>query len=273
MSDGSSLGLIYQHGHHPSVVANHAKRTAEVEAAFFLPFLKPGMRLLDIGCGPGSITAGLAQRVAPGETLGMDPSSRVIDTATSLARGFSAGRLIFEVGDIYMTPLADETFDAVFAHQVLQHVPRPIEALEKARALLRPGGVIGVRDVDWGSTTFYPESQGMRRFLALYYDLARRSRAEPEAGRHLRRWFREAGFCETRVTTSTVSYADPIATAEWGDTYAERTLRSNIADRALELGIATRSELEQIAAAWCAWGGDPDAYFCFAHTEVVAWKP
>jgi hypothetical protein len=50
--------------------------------------------------------------------------------------------------------------------------------------LLRPGGVVGVRDVDWGSTTFYPENQGMRRFLALYYDLARRSDAEPKAGRH-----------------------------------------------------------------------------------------
>ena len=138
--------------------------------------------------------------------------------------------------------------------------------------LLRPGGVIGVRDVDWGSTTFYPDNPGMRRFLTLYYDLARRSGAEPNAGRHLRHWFREAGFGETRVTTSTVSYTDSIATAEWDDTYAERTLRSNIADRALELGIATRSELDQIAAAWRAWGRDPDAYFCFSHAEVVAWK-
>jgi len=241
MSDAASLDRIYQHGHHASVVAHHAKRTAEVEAAFFLPFLKPGMRLLDIGCGPGSITTGLAQRVAPGETIGIDPSSRVTDTAAALANGFSAGRLTFAVGDIYASPFADETFDAVFAHQVLQHLPRPIEALQKARMLLRPGGVIGVRDVDWGSTTFYPDNPGMRRFLTLYYDLARRSGAEPNAGRHLRHWFREAGFGETRVTTSTVSYTDSIATAEWGDTYAERTLRSNIADRAL-VGRFNQSE-------------------------------
>src|SRR4029450_12153879 len=73
----------YQHGHHASVVSNHAKRTAEDCAGFFLPFLKPGMRLLDVGCGPGSITVGLARRVAPAETVGIDMSESVIAPARS----------------------------------------------------------------------------------------------------------------------------------------------------------------------------------------------
>jgi ubiquinone/menaquinone biosynthesis C-methylase UbiE len=272
MSDSAGFEKRYQHGHHASVVADHAKRTAEVSAAFFLPFLSSGMRLLDIGCGPGTITSGLANRVAPGKTIGIDPSQSVIDTARSLANSTTAGQLTFEVGDIYRLRFDAATFDAVFAHQVLQHLPQPVEALKQVSILLRRGGVVGVRDVDWGSTTFYPDNLGMRRFFALYYDLAGRAGVEPDAGRHLRRWFREAGFPEAHVTTSTVSYADPAGTREWGDTYAERTLHSNIADRALELGITTRSELEDIAAAWRAWGRDPDAYFCFAHTEVVAWK-
>jgi hypothetical protein len=138
--------------------------------------------------------------------------------------------------------------------------------------LLRPDGVLGVRDVDWGSTTFYPENDGMRRFLTLYYELARRNGGEANAGRYLRWWLREAGFSEMRVTTATVSYTDPAGTREWGETYAERTLQSNLADRAVECGIATRSELEDIATAWRAWGRDPDAFFCFSHTQVVAWK-
>jgi ubiquinone/menaquinone biosynthesis C-methylase UbiE len=248
------------------VVADHAKRTAEVAASFFLPFLEPGMRLLDVGCGPGSITSGLAQRVAPGETIGIDPSPTVIETARTLAGGVA--HLTFEVGDIHQPRFGAETFDAIFAHQVLQHLGR----LKQIRTLLKHGGLVGVREVDWGSTTFYPDNQGMRRFLTLYYELARRSGAEPDAGRHLRRWFREAGFSETRVTTSTVSYADAAATRDWGESYAERTLHSNLADRALELGIATHSELNEIAAAWRAWAGDPDAYFCFSHTELVARK-
>ncbi len=272
MSNLAYANQTYQHGHHAAVVADHAKRTADTVAAFFLPFIKPGMRLLDVGCGPGSITSGLAQRVEPADTIGIDPSPDVIETAHSLLDRKSVKHLTFEVGDIYKTRFAAEAFDAVFAHQVLQHLPDPVDALRRMQTLLKPGGVLGVRDVDWGSTTFYPENHGMRRFLTLYYELARRNGGEANAGRYLRRWLREAGFSETRVTTATVSYTDPAATRDWGETYAERTLQSNLADRAVEYGIATRSELEDIAAAWRTWGRDPDALFCFSHTQVVAWK-
>jgi ubiquinone/menaquinone biosynthesis C-methylase UbiE len=271
MPDSETPRETYQHGHHASVVASHAKRTAEVDAAFFLPFLKPGMRLLDVGCGPGSITSGLAQRVAPAETIGIDASQSIVDTARSLACDKGAQNLVFEVGDVYQPRFGAETFDAVFAHQILQHLRRPIDALGKMRTLLKPGGVLGARDVDWGSTTFYPDNKGMRRFFSLYYELARRNGGEPNTGRYLRHWFREAGFAEPRVTTSAVSYADTTATREWAETFSERTLKSNIADKALEYGIATKPELECIAAAWLEWGSDRDAFFCFSHTAVVAW--
>ena len=88
----SSVGEIYQHGHHISVVNSHAKRTAETDAAFFLPHLKPGMRLLDAGCGPGSITVGLALRVEPAHAVGIDASESVIETARSLAKAQPARR-------------------------------------------------------------------------------------------------------------------------------------------------------------------------------------
>jgi ubiquinone/menaquinone biosynthesis C-methylase UbiE len=263
---------IYQHGHHASVVNNHAKRKAEVEAAFFLPFLKSGMRLLDVGCGPGSITTGLALRVEPAETVGIDASDSVIETARSLASTQPVQHLTFEVGNIYQPRFPAESFDAVFAHQVLQHLRRPVDALRQFRSLLRSDGVVGARDVDWGSTTFYPENQGMRRFLALYDQLSRLNGGEPNAGRFLSLWFDQAGFVETRVTTSTGSYTNPVATREWGDSFADRTLQSNIGEKSLEYGIATRAELESIADSWRAWGRHPNAFFCFSHTEVVAWK-
>ncbi|WFU45867.1 methyltransferase domain-containing protein (plasmid) [Bradyrhizobium sp. CB82] len=194
---------VYQHGHHASVVTNHAKRTAEVEAAFFLPYLKPGMHLLDVGCGPGSITTGLALRVAPAQTIGIDPSEDVIEMARLRAKAQLTNNVTFETGNIYEHRFTPESFDAVFAHQVLQHLSRPIDALRQFRSLLKPGGVVGARDVDWGSTTFYPENRGMRHFLALYDQLARLNGGEANAGRFLPHWFHEAGFFEIRVTTST----------------------------------------------------------------------
>lgn len=273
MSSAAFASETYQLGHHPSIVARHARRTVEVAAAFFLPFLKPGMRLLDVGCGPGSITSGLARRVAPGETIGIDPSTEVIATARSLARETPAPRPSFEVGNVYEPRFAAGTFDAVFAHQVLQHLRRPVEALRQMRSLLAPGGVLGVRVLDWGSTIFYPESEGMRRYLAIQFDVDRRDGTEPNAGRHLRRWLREAGFGETRVTSSTESDAEAHSTRERGEMFfAERIFQSSLGDKAMEYGLATRSDLESIAAACRAWGCDRDAFFCISHIEVVAWK-
>jgi len=263
-----SSAETYQPGHHPSVVARHARRSAETAAEFFLPFLNPGMRLLDVGCGPGSITSGLAQRVAPGETIGIDPSPDVIATAKSLAQA-TASNLRFEVGSIYEPRFGPGTFDAVFANQVMQHLHRPVDALRQMRALLAPGGVLGVRVFDWGSAIFYPESEGMRRCLALQFELRRRNGAEPDAGRRLRRWLREAGFAEARVTTSTESDADTQATRDRAEMFADRP---GLADRALECGLATRSDLESLAAAWRAWGRDPDAFFCLSLVEAVTWN-
>jgi hypothetical protein len=65
----------------------------------------------------------------------------------------------------------------------------------------------------------------------------KRRKVAPRSTLRLSNWFREAGFVETRVTTSTVSYTDPAATREWADTYADRTLHSNIAEKSLEYGI------------------------------------
>jgi ubiquinone/menaquinone biosynthesis C-methylase UbiE len=263
---------VYQHGHHTSVVASHAKRTAEVEAEFVLPYLEPGMRLLDVGCGPGTITVGLAKRVHPGETIGIDPSASVIETARSLVDAKALGKPRFEVANIYEPPFAPESFDVVFAHQLLQHLRHPIDALRRMRSLLKPEGFVAVREVDWGSMFFYPENRGMQRFLEMYFAVAERHGSQQNAGRHMRCWFRAAGFTDCRLTTSTMTFADTEATRDWGETYAERTLHSSVGEKAVEYGIATREELERIASDWRAWGRHPDAFFCAVNTEVVAFR-
>src|SRR2546423_10925528 len=111
MASSTPAHEVYQHGHHASVVTNHAKRTADKDAAFFLPLLRPGMRLLDVGCGPGSITAGVPQRGGPGATIGIRVPPGGVDTAPSLRHGSLRGPPVEGPG-IYKSRFPPGSFDA-----------------------------------------------------------------------------------------------------------------------------------------------------------------
>ena len=132
----------YSHGHHESVLRSHQGRTAENSAGFLLPHLEAGQDLLDVGCGPGTITTDLAQRVAPGRTTGIDLSSDVIATARQTQDQAGRTDVVFEQASVYELPFADKTFDVVYAHQVLQHLSEPVAALIEMRRVLREGGVL-----------------------------------------------------------------------------------------------------------------------------------
>lgn len=258
----------YTHGHHQSVVGQHRKRTAAEAAAFLLPELRPGMRLLDVGCGPGSITVGLAAAVAPGAALGIDLADDIIGQARDLAGEKGLANLRFERADLLT--LTAEPFDVVYAHQVLQHVPDPLAALGAMRRLLKPGGWLAVRDSDYGTCTWSPLDARLARWLEVYSAVARRNGGEPDAGRFLSGWVRAAGFTDLRVSGTTWTYPGYDSPATWADSWAERTLHSNLAAKAVEYGIAERNELEEIAAGYRQWGSQPDAFFSIGHVAVLA---
>ena len=142
----------------------HARRTAERNAAFLLPHLKPGMRLIDAGCGAGSITIGLAKAVAPGEAVGVDLSDVSIERARALADERGAGNCTFDIADASALPFEDATFDAAFAHAMLQHVEFPLDVLRELRRVLRPGGVIGVADADRDGWIMAPQPPALSMF-------------------------------------------------------------------------------------------------------------
>ena len=118
----------YTHGHADSVLRSHRWRTAANSAPHLIPHLRPGLDLLDVGCGPGTITADLAARVTPGRIVGMDRSPEVIAAAAA-----DHPEVRFEVGDVYALDAADASFDVVHAHQVLQHLSDPVAALRDMR--------------------------------------------------------------------------------------------------------------------------------------------
>ena len=261
----------YTHGHFGTVVDNHATRTAANSAAFLLPHLKPTDTVLDIGCGPGSISIDLAGRVA--SLVGIDAAPEAIMRAEEdrLRRGIVNAS--FRNADVYDLPFADGTFTVVYGHQLLQHLAEPVAALAEARRVLASGGVIAVRDADYGTMVHDPPEPALDRWLALYHEVARHNGGEPDSGRRLRGWVEQAGYRDIVATTSTWTYATPEAIEEWRQLWTSRLLEARLGEAAVEYGMATREEVEEMAAGWDHWAGQPRAFFAFLHGEVLARKP
>src|SRR5437016_7186283 len=184
----------YLHGHHDSVLRSHRWRTAENSAGYLLPRLAPDARVLDVGCGPGTITADLAARVPGGDVTGIDAAADVLAQARQEAERRGQRNVTFGTGDVYHLDFADGTFDVVHAHQVLQHLTDPVAALREMRRVCRPDGVVAARDSDYAAFTWFPEDARLTRWLELYQAVARGNHAEPDAGRHLLPWARAAGL-------------------------------------------------------------------------------
>jgi SAM-dependent methyltransferase len=260
---------VYTHGHHDSVLRSHRWRTAANSAAYLLPELRQGLALLDIGCGPGTLTADLAERVAPGPVTAVDHAEDILAEARAVAAERDLTGVRFERADALALDFADDSFDVVHAHQVLQHLGDPVQALREMRRVCRPGGVVAVRDTDYAAMTWFPQVPGLDAWLALYRRVARSNGGEPDAGRRLHAWAREAGFTDVSASASVWCFATPGEREWWSGLWADRTVASSYARLAVDGGHATAAELRGLAEAWRAWGADQDAWFSVLHGEAL----
>lgn len=260
----------YTHGHHESVLRSHTWRTVENSAAYLVPHLAPGLSLLDVGCGPGTITVDLAERLAPGRVVGIDASTDIVAQATALAEKNGVDNVEFRAEDVYALPFDDDTFDIVHAHQVLQHLGDPVAALREMRRVAKPGGLIAVRDVDYRGTIWAPENAGLDHWMTVYQLVARGNGGEPDAGRHLKGWALEAGLTDVVSTASIWCFASDEERAWWGDSWAARALESRFYGDAIEKEAATDLELQAIARAWTTWRDAADGWLAMPHGEILA---
>ncbi|AMG83717.1 MULTISPECIES: class I SAM-dependent methyltransferase [Microbacterium] len=258
----------YTHGHHESVLRSHSVRDIANSAAYLRPHLTAETRLLDVGAGPGSITVDFAGVVAHVTATEID------DAALSLSRDLAAardvGNIAFSVEDVHALSFADDSFDVVHAHQVLQHVADPVQALREMRRVAKPGGLIAARDADYAGFLWFPVLPELDRWLTLYRAAARANGGEPDAGRRLLAWARAAGFEDVTATASTWCYATPSERAWWGGMWADRILESALARQLVDEEMASAADLQEISDAWKRWADDGDGWFLVPHGEILA---
>ena len=262
----------YLHGHHDSVLRSHRWRTADNSAGYLLGQLAPDARLLDVGCGPGTITVDLAARVPGGQVTGIDRAP----TSSPWPGGSGPPgqrNVRFQAGDVYHLGFDSGKFDVVHAHQVLQHLSDPVGALPRCGASAVPAGWSPPATATTAGCSGTPTSPswpsggpvpaggpGARR---------RAGRRPPDAvlgaGGRPRRPRRRPAARGATPRRDDRSW--------WGGLWAERLTDSPFGDRAVEHGLATREDLTRLAAAWLRWADADDAWFFIPHGEILCHVP
>jgi ubiquinone/menaquinone biosynthesis C-methylase UbiE len=257
---------MYTHGHHETVLRSHRWRTVGNSAAYLLPLLRPEQRLLDVGCGPATITAEFADLVA--HVTGVEASDDAVSIAREQLRGVANADVV--LGDVHALELPDDSFDVVHAHQVLQHVADPVQALREMARVCKPGGLVAVRDSDYLGFSWFPACRGLDLWMELYQKAASTNGGEPQAGRRLLSWALEAGITDVVPSSSTWCFATAEDRAWWGGMWAERIQQSALADQLLNSGWATQDDLDLMTAGWRTFMNRENAWFSVLHGELIA---
>lgn len=267
----ASPNATYINGHQESVLRSHKWRTVENSAAYLLAHVKPGMRILDVGCGPGTISIDFAKLVPQGHVVGVENTPEVLVEARASAAAQGVTNIEFIVGDIHALDFPDGTFDIVHTHQVLQHISDQVGALREMKRVTKSGGLVATRESEMSTMTWFPENDALVRWRDLHIRVGRALGGEPHAGRRLVSWAMQAGFARKDITASSTSwcFSDAEDRAWWSVMWADRILDSSFPQRVLDGGHATQADLEKMALAWRKWGEEGDGWHAFMHGEVL----
>lgn len=267
----ASKTIHYISGHHETVLRSHNTRTAANSAAYLLPSIQPHMHILDLGCGPGTITADFADLVPRGRAVGVEPVMPPLKVARATVEERGLKNADFVVGDVQNLDFGDNTFDVAHCHQLLQHVGDPVHALREMKRVTSEGGYVAARESDFSIMTWFPEIEGLREWRSLWMKVERANGGEPDAGSRLVHWALKAGFERDNIKTSTTAwcFSTPEERAWWGAMWADRVLAGGFAKTVLEGGFETEEGLQRISKAWREWITKEDGWFTMVNDEIL----
>jgi SAM-dependent methyltransferase len=248
-------------------------RSAAEYADFILASIDGGDRVLDVGCGPGSITVGLA-RVA-GHVTGID----VDDTEFAEARAYAAEHGIDNVefleGSIYALDVPDGSIDVCTLCSMMETLDDPLAGLAEVRRVLKPGGLLGASSIEYGGLVLHgPGEPLLRRFYELRLQLwEAQGDVHPSRGRELRGLLLAAGFEQVEAVTTYFSYGTEERVRTFGLGRAADCRDEWYVGGLTEHGFAGRDEIDSLERAWTTWAESPDSFAAFAWGRATGRKP
>ncbi len=273
MSNELSATPDYTMGFSEEFMEALRRYTAETSAAYLLPHLRPGLRVLDFGCGPGTISVGLAKAIAPGELHGVDMEESQIALARSVAQAAGRDNTDFRVGDVTALPYEDGFFDVAHCHNVLMHIPDTAAVLAEVRRVLKPGGLLACREMITGSSFTHPDFGVIRKAWDMFEDLLTADEGHPQMGKDMKGHILAAGFTNLRMTASFTVYNTPEDVAFIHRIANQWFLSPEITEAAIKYGAATETLCKHIHDAYEQWKDHAAAFAALAYGEAVANKP
>ena len=273
MPDQTSSTSSYTMGYSEEFRQLLDRRSAETHAKHLLPYLKPGLRVLDFGCGPGTITVGLGKAVEPGEVHGIDMEESQIGLARSAAKAGGHDNATFHVGGVTDLPFEDDSFDAAHCHAVLMHVPDTRATLAEVKRVLRPGGIVASREMFVSSSFLEPIIDDTDSAWATFSNLLAANGGHPQMGKELKKMFLEAGFSDVRASASFDFFSSPEDIAFLHAFISDWFYSPDVIAAATKYGLATQQQFDEWRQALDQWKSHPEACGAFAFGEVIARKP
>lgn len=248
-------------------------RRAKDWVGFFLPHLQQGFRVLDCGCGVGSITLDIAELVAPGKVIGIDMDEKQLQIARTNAEKRRLTNVSFEPGNIYQLRFDTSSFDAALAHTLLYHLSDPLGAIKELRRVLKPSGIVAISDDDMDTMTFSPDHPIPQKLVDLMKRVIIFNGGSPFYSRNLRSLLLQAGFKRTEGFAVAADYYGKLEeTRRMAYVMSQQLSDPMLLNLVVGQGWATKEEIDEIIAWIKEWGERPDAFLAVMYCAALGWN-